>query len=293
MKYYIVIFLAIYIYSCANNNKNNINNYTATIDTVEQFNDTTNKPLSEIHSIDTTAQLPDIIKIQNEIITPGGVKITFIEKNNSNEKVNKGDVVKIKYNAYLPNGKLFDSSDMIGMPLGFFVGIGMSVKGWDEALIMTNVGDKFRLHVPAKLAYGKKGYGKLIPPDADLDFDMQITEKMKPLILQDDLKLYVTLPQNRENIYPVEGSEVSIHYYAWTTEGKLFDATHFNGKPYKFKLGLGKSIEGWNIALKKIRKGEKAILVVPPKLGYGESGIPELVPPNATLVYMLELIDIK
>lgn len=282
-----------FLISCAENREKE-NTYTDNNNYTHNSKDSNSKQEEvTVFQIDTTVTMPQITTVQNEIITPGGIKITFIEKSNSNEKIKKGDVIKIKYNAYLPDGKLFDSSDMIGMALGYYVGIGMSVKGWDEALPYTSVGDKFRLHIPAKLAYGKKGYGKLIPPDTDLDFDMEITEKMTPEVLQNNLQFYLTLPKAAEKKVAQEGNDVTIHYYAWTADGRLFDATHFNGKPYKYKLGFGKAIEAWNIALKKMRKGEKAIVVVPPQLGYGEAGIPELVPPNATLVYMLELIDVK
>ena len=93
---------------------------------------------------------------------------------------------------------------------------------------------------------------------------------------------------------PVEGETVTIHFYGWLRDsGKLFDASHMNGKPYTYVLGKGRSIPAWNEALKKMHKGDKVILVVPPDLAYGEEGIPELVPSNSTLVYQLELLDVQ
>jgi FK506-binding protein 9/10 len=238
----------------------------------------------KVDSVAFTAETVQTLK------TPGGVKISFVERGTGNS-IQKGDVVRLKYQGRLPDGKIFDSSDLIGGSLPFYVGIGMSVKGWDESLLLMKVGDKAKLEVPANLAYGKKGYGTLIPPNTDLTFDMEVTELMKPEITESGLHFYKTLEKKGANAK--EGQNVSIHFYGWLQSGKLFDASHFYGKPYDFVLGKGKAIEGWNEALKKMKPGEKAILVVPPSLGYGEAGIAELVPPNSTLVYNVELISAK
>ena len=221
------------------------------------------------------------------LTTHGGVKINFIERGNGSS-LQKGDVVKIKYTGRLKDGKIFDSSDMMGRSLPFYIGIGMSVKGWDEALVLMRAGDKAKLEIPASLGYGKKGYGKLIPPNAELFFDLEVVEKMEPEITDGGLYFYKTLEKDGE--HAKEGQTAKIHYYGWLENGKQFDASYFYGKTYDFVIGKGKAIEGWNIALKKMTAGEKAIIVVPPSLGYGNSGIPELVPPNSTLIYNLELV---
>lgn len=226
-----------------------------------------------------------------KIKTVNGVEITFVERG-SGFNLEKGNVVKIKYQGKLPDGKVFDSSDMIGQSLPFYIGIGMSVKGWDEALVKMRTGDKAIIKVPSKLGYGKAGYGKLIPPNTDLTFEMEIVELMKPEVTPSGLLFYRTLAKHGQS--PVDGQSVTIHFYGWIkSTGKLFDASHMNGKPYTYVLGKGKSIPAWNEALKMMRKGEKAILDVPAVLGYGGYGVPELVPVDADLVYNIELLDFK
>lgn len=241
-------------------------------------------------TLDTKA-FENVDASQEKIRTAGGVEIQFVSRGNG-FTIEKGSVIRIKYQGKLPDGKVFDSSDLIGQALPFYVGIGMSVKGWDEALMKMRTGDKAIVKIPSKMAYGKSGYGKLIPPNTDLTFDMEIVELMEPEVTASGLQFYKTV--EKPGLPPVEGNEVTIHYYGWLKDnGKLFDASHRTGKPYSYVLGKGKSIPAWNEALKMMNKGEKAILVVPAALGYGEIGVPELVPVNADLVYSIELINVK
>jgi len=237
-----------------------------------------------------TGTRPEIQPVQ-QLKTAGGVIVEIIDAKPSASSIEKGNVVCINYKGYLPDGKIFDSNELIGMPLPFYVGVGMSVKGWDEALPLLKVGEKARIKVPAKLAYGKKGYGKLIPPDTDLTFDMEIVEKRKPLITESGLHFYKTFEKKGDK--PTDASTVTIHYYGWIHGGKLFDSSHMNGKAYTFNMSTGRAIKGWTEALKMMAPGEKAFLVVPPGLGYGEAGIPELVPANSTLIYSIELLEVK
>ncbi len=228
---------------------------------------------------------------ESVVNTPGGIRIEYIQRG-AGESLQKGDVVRLKYQGKLPDGKVFESSDIIGQPLAFYIGVGMSLKGWDEALPLLRVGDIARVEIPSALAYGKRGYGKLIPPSTDLTYEMEVVDKMKPETKASGLKIYRTLLSS-EGAKAAEGKQISIHYYGWlSASGKLFDSSHSSGAPYTFVLGKGKSIPGWTEALLTMKKGDKVILVVPPSLAYGEQGVPELVPPNSTLVYYLELINV-
>jgi len=71
--------------------------------------------------------------------------------------------------------------------------------------------------------------------------------------------------------------------------GKVFDSSLLRGQPVSFKVG--EVIEGWNEALVTMTKGEKRTLIIPPELGYGVTGFPGIIPPNATLIFDVELLD--
>ncbi|MBA0612325.1 hypothetical protein Godav_012934 [Gossypium davidsonii] len=90
---------------------------------------------------------------------------------------------------------------------------------------------------------------------------------------------------------PKNGYDVEVHYTGALIDGTKFDSSLDRGTPFKFKLGLGQVIKGWDEGIKTMKKGENAIFTVPPELAYGESGSPPTIPPNATLQFDVELIS--
>ncbi|KAM3282074.1 hypothetical protein P3S67_025719 [Capsicum chacoense] len=83
-----------------------------------------------------------------------------------------------------------------------------------------------------------------------------------------------------------------MHYYVGTLlDGTHFDSSRDRGTPFKFKLGEGQVIKGWDGGIKTMKKGEKALFTIPPKIAYGESGSPPTISPNATLQFEVELLS--
>jgi peptidylprolyl isomerase len=87
--------------------------------------------------------------------------------------------------------------------------------------------------------------------------------------------------------------DVEVHYTGWLTNGKKFDSSRDRGQPFKFELGHGEVIKGWDQGVKGMKVGEKRQLVVPPALGYGPGGTPDgTIPANATLIFEVELVKV-
>jgi peptidylprolyl isomerase len=87
-----------------------------------------------------------------------------------------GNKVTVHYTGYLMNGEKFDSSADRRQPFSFVIGYGQVIKGWDEGVASMRVGGKRKLVIPAELAYGKRGIGSIIPPNAQLVFDVELLE---------------------------------------------------------------------------------------------------------------------
>ncbi len=89
------------------------------------------------------------------------------------------------------------------------------------------------------------------------------------------------------------GKTVSVHYEGSLESGKVFDSSYPRKKPIEFKLGEGQVIEGWDEGIQLLRVGDKARFVIPSDLGYGSRGAGGAIPPNATLIFDVELMDVK
>jgi FKBP-type peptidyl-prolyl cis-trans isomerase len=104
--------------------------------------------------------------------------------------------------------------------------------------------------------------------------------------------LKYTILQAGKGATPKPGQEVFVHYTGTLTNGKKFDSSRDRGTPFSFKVGAGQVIPGWDEALSTMKVGERRKLTIPPKLGYGARGAGGVIPPNATLIFDVELLKL-
>ena len=91
----------------------------------------------------------------------------------------------------------------------------------------------------------------------------------------------------------VPGKTVTVHYTGWLTNGKKFDSSLDRKQPFNFKLGASQVIQGWDRGVKDMKVGGKRKLTIPPDMGYGTQGAGGVIPPNATLIFEIELLKVS
>jgi rhodanese-related sulfurtransferase len=112
------------------------------------------------------------------------------------------------------------------------------------------------------------------------------------LAFSSENELKITINQNGSGDSAETGMSVSVHYTGKLEDGTVFDSSIPRGQPFTFTLGAGQVIKGWDLGVEGMKLGEKRSLVIPPHLGYGIRGAGATIPPNATLIFDIELLEV-
>jgi FKBP-type peptidyl-prolyl cis-trans isomerase len=128
------------------------------------------------------------------------------------------------------------------------------------------------------------------PQGKDKDKDKDKKEE-KVITTKSGLK-YVDLKEGTGD-EAKSGQTVEVHYTGWLKDGTKFDSSKDRGKPFKFPLGAGRVIKGWDEGVAGMKVGGKRKLIIPPELGYGKRGAGGVIPPDAELTFEVELLGVK
>ena len=227
--------------------------------------------------------------------TDSGLKYADLTEGDG-ETPKTGQTCLVHYTGWLwennAKGKEFDSSKKRNAAFAFPVGEQKVIKGWDEGVSTMKVGGKRELLVPPDLAYGARGAGGVIPPNATLLFEVELIGVMK----KTDSGLEYRDIKVGDGPSPKTGQTCVMHYTGWLwqgSKGKKFDSSVDKGEPLPFPIGRRRVIAGWDEGVATMKVGGKRELLIPPELGYGEKGYPGAIPPNATLFFEVELLEVK
>jgi FKBP-type peptidyl-prolyl cis-trans isomerase len=229
-----------------------------------------------------------------------GLASKVLTKGTGTEHPRLQDRVRVHYTGWTKGGEMFDSSVARGDPAVF--GVGQVIPGWSEALQLMVQGEKRRLWIPAKLAYGEQPRGGA--PAGDLTFDVELLEVMKapdpPKVPEDVAAAPKTAKKTASGIayrvlkpgtgkHPGATDIVRVHYSGWTTDGKMFDSSVMRGQPISF--GLSQVIKGWTEGVQLMKVGEKTRFWIPGNLAYGDTPTRPGAPAGM-LVFDIELFEI-
>jgi FKBP-type peptidyl-prolyl cis-trans isomerase len=236
---------------------------------------------------------------------PGGLLVEdFVIGQGEEAKI--GSEVSIHYRGTLDDGTVFDTSRKRNRPYTFTLGEGRVIKGWDQGVPGMKVGGKRRLTIPAELAYGPRGKGK-IPPNSQLTFTLELVEALAPLPAPKGEEVFAGEPLQRtelerglvieeyaagEGRAAAAGDKVYVHYTGKLDDGTVFDSSVPRNKPISFVLGKRNVIEGWDIGLAGMKVGGLRRLIIPAELAYGGRAKGK-IPPNSRLTFTVEMMAVR
>ncbi len=255
---------------------------------------------------------------------PSGIFFIKTKKGNG-EKVTAGMFAKMHIVAKTigVNGQEFINTYNDGKPIDLEVGTGQLGIGFETGLMKMRVGDKATIIAPFSLAFGAQGMRGYVPPFATIVYDVElkslttkekmVADRQKEIAKAEaaemkGLKKYladnkIAVTPTASGLYYVEevagtgkqataGKKVKVHYTGYLLDGTKFDSSVDRGTPFEFTLGQGQVIPGWDEGVALMKEGGKAKLIIPSKLGYGPRGAGQSIPPNSSLVFDVELIEV-
>jgi FKBP-type peptidyl-prolyl cis-trans isomerase len=152
-----------------------------------------------------------------------------------------------------------------------------------SALCRTSLLLLLLLAAPALRAQREK-----LPPD-----DLEIVEKTWPNAKKTNTGIRYIVEREGQGDFAQPGDMVSVVYVGTLLNGRIFDRISDPSRPFTFRLGRDVVIQAWDDILERMKKGERRLVIVPPEMGYGTRGVPPRIPRDATLVFEMELVEIK
>jgi len=237
--------------------------------------------------------------------SPSGLGTLLLESG-SGAQADRDATVQVHYTGWLLDGRSFDSSHSRGEPTTFpLSGV---IPAWTEGVSAMREGGKVLLVAPPDLAYGARGAGGVIPPNATLVFEVELlavkdyssVDKGKALLVEKQIPIDGGVTTESGLFYvdtvvgdgatPTRADTVTAHYSGWLNDGTVFDSSIDRGEPLDFPVT--RVIPGWTEALLSMRVGGTRWVVIPYDLAYGAQGRPP-IPPKAALVFEMRLLGIK
>ncbi|XP_077316066.1 peptidyl-prolyl cis-trans isomerase FKBP10 [Lithobates pipiens] len=204
-------------------------------------------------------------------------------------EVQMGDFVRYHYNGTLKDGLKFDASYDRGLAVAGYVGIGRLITGLDRGILGMCVNERRKLIVPPHLGYGSIGVPGMIPADATLYFDIILVDVWNK---KDEVHITTLEKPSNCNRTVQDSDFVRYHYNGTLLDGTYFDSSYSRSSTYDTYVGSGWLIKGMDQGLVGMCAGELRKVIVPPFLAYAEKGYGTVIPPHASLVFHVLLIDL-
>ncbi len=245
---------------------------------------------------------------------PSGLYFVPIKTNATAPQATVNNAAAIRYTGKLLDGTVFYASSQYGnRTTDFVVGHGVYIQGLEEGTSLMHLGDSAVFLVPSTLAYGG-GSNAAIPANSVLRLTVKVVDVAPTLAAIDDKLIqnylaankittaqkqssglyFVPATTNPTAVASATGTTASVLYTGKLLDGTVFDASSLHGNtPFSFVVGAGKTILGFDQGISLMHKGDKATLLIPSGLAYGEQSGGASIPPNSVLNFDVEVTDVK
>lgn len=255
-----------------------------------------NQGVDSTESEEEAMLLSDTINGQaNEMVfqREDGLRVEWDVKNDDHQ-IQLNDVVMVNYTARVAAGEEYDSNKQLGEPVPLKSNIGMMIPGWEDGLLQMHEGDKGRIMIPAALGYGDDGYLTIVPPQADIIVDIEIVSIVKPIELEDGVKVYKWKAGGNGGT-PQKNQVITFDYFAYKKgkEAGMYDNSYQNETAFSFEYKNSNVVDGLHIGMSVMKAEENAFIEIPAKAAYGSTGLQDLVPRNTDIVYDVRVASIQ
>lgn len=238
-------------------------------------------------------QMPNIEALPTET-TDSGLRYHDFEVGTGAE-VNKNGFVEFRFTGWLEGGTFWQGTPATAPPRKLPVA-GSGFEGWSEGVSGMKVGGRRLLIIPPGLAFGERGVPG-VPPNTTIVMEVEIVDfiyqEIPPTQPEDEVETdsglrFVDLVVG-DGPSPEPGGRVIVKYVGWVNDGRMFSASALSGGPVT--IDLTRVVPGWAEGAGSMKVGGKRKLIIPPALAYGDRG-GRGIPPNATLTFEVELVDV-
>lgn len=283
------VLCSMYIVSCEVSGVKEQEKNTSVGDSVLHIN--SKEKSNEVHN-DTSSTETEERKVVDKKEFDNGIKIEWIT-HGEGEQISKNDLVAIDYRLALEDGTIYDGNHLVRRPsVPFLVGWGLQTDGWDFGLLQLNEGDEVELFIPSELARGEKGIPGVVPPNSNNIMYLHVKRIMKPDHNVDGIRIWTVEKGKKRNDTIKIGDKVVINYWASSESNPRYDNSYKRGEPFELVMGDGNIVPGLYKALHFAKKGDKVMIHIPAKEGYGSKGLKDMVLPNEDLFYDIIVMDV-